>query len=316
MNSILRPLRLAMLGMIPGNGHPYSWSAIINGQYDREAMARCPYPVIPVYLGAQPYENIGIPGAKVTHIWTDDPADAQQVAQAARIEHVVGRPEEVIGEVDGVIISTDDGSEHTWRARPFIEAGLPVFIDKPLATTREECRTFARWHRDGARILSSSGLRYSPDWKPLVGRDWRWITSTTAKTWERYGIHALEPVFKLLGTGLETASTIADEHSTLVTLTHRSGAKATIAVLPDLPASAGVIHAYSRDEQISIKMTDTYSAFRGQMLAVVQWMRSGCDPYPFEETLELMATLIAGIESRQQGAPVVIPNVLKSLTQS
>ena len=33
------PLRLAMLGLIPGNGHPYSWSAIING-YDRAAMAR------------------------------------------------------------------------------------------------------------------------------------------------------------------------------------------------------------------------------------------------------------------------------------
>ena len=47
------PLRLAMLGMIPGNGHPYSWSAIVNG-FDPEAMAACPYPVIPRYLGAQP----------------------------------------------------------------------------------------------------------------------------------------------------------------------------------------------------------------------------------------------------------------------
>ena len=40
------PLRLAMLGMIPGNGHPYSWSAIVNG-FDPAAMAACPYPVIP-----------------------------------------------------------------------------------------------------------------------------------------------------------------------------------------------------------------------------------------------------------------------------
>ncbi|HWL52024.1 MAG TPA: Gfo/Idh/MocA family oxidoreductase [Chthoniobacteraceae bacterium] len=307
------PLKLAMLGMIPGNGHPYSWSAIINGQYDREAMAQCPYPVIPVYLGAQPYEQVGIPGAKVTHIWTDHPAEAHDVARAARIDHVVECPEAVIGKVDGVIISTDDGTDHTRRARPFVEAGLPVFIDKPLATTRGECLTFARWHREGARLLSSSGLRYSPDWQPLAGRDWRWITSTTGKTWERYGIHALEPVFKLLGPGFETAFTTGDDASTLVNLTHQSGAKATIAVLPDLPASAGVLHAYGREEQVSLKMSDTYSAFRGQMVAVVEWMRTGRDPYPFEETLELMAILIAGIESRGQGSPIAVTPILNSL---
>ena len=27
-------IRLAMLGMVDGNGHPYSWSAIINGRYE------------------------------------------------------------------------------------------------------------------------------------------------------------------------------------------------------------------------------------------------------------------------------------------
>ena len=50
-----------MLGMIAGNGHPYSWSAIING-YDRAAMARCPYAGIPVYLGGQPHESVRATG--------------------------------------------------------------------------------------------------------------------------------------------------------------------------------------------------------------------------------------------------------------
>ena len=40
-----KELRIAMLGMIPGNGHPYSWSALLNG-YDKARMAQCPYPVI------------------------------------------------------------------------------------------------------------------------------------------------------------------------------------------------------------------------------------------------------------------------------
>ena len=91
-----QPLRLAMLGMIPGNGHPYSWSAIING-YDRAEMARCTYPTIPAYLGAQPHASVGVPGVCVTHLWTDDPSEAGAVARASLIPHVVARPEEVIG---------------------------------------------------------------------------------------------------------------------------------------------------------------------------------------------------------------------------
>ena len=61
-------IRLAILGITPGNGHPYSWSAMFNG-YDRELMTReCPFAGIPVYLNKEPAAPLTIPGAKVTHI--------------------------------------------------------------------------------------------------------------------------------------------------------------------------------------------------------------------------------------------------------
>ena len=101
-------IRLAMLGMVEGNGHPYSWSAIING-YDKDEMAKCPYSAIPQYLGAQPDENLGVQGAKVTHIWTDNIEDAKKVAKATRIDNVVAKPQDVLGEVDAIIIPTDKG---------------------------------------------------------------------------------------------------------------------------------------------------------------------------------------------------------------
>ncbi len=53
-----REIRLAMLGMVDGNAHPYSWSAIING-YDPKAMRSAigdRYPVILDYLGQQPLQ--------------------------------------------------------------------------------------------------------------------------------------------------------------------------------------------------------------------------------------------------------------------
>jgi predicted dehydrogenase len=302
-------IRLAMLGMIEGNGHPYSWSGIING-YNPDEMAKCPYAGIPVYMGRQPLESVRIPGARVTHIWTDDPADAPKVAAASLIETVVANPEDVIGHVDAAVIATDDGSDHVRRARPFIEAGLPVFIDKPMATTLDELRQFVQWHRDGSIILSTSGMRYAPEMRLSDEQrahlgDLRWITSFTCKTWERYGIHALEAVEPLLGRGFLTVQAHHDAGGDVMHITHRSGVKLTIGALHDAYGSFGAVHLYGTKGDLALKLADTYHAFRGQLVAFIDMLRSGTRPLPFDETVELMAVIMAGIRSREQGGTIV-----------
>lgn len=295
-------LRLAMLGMIPGNGHPYSWSALLNG-FDPDAMASCPYPVIPQYLASRPDQPIA--DARVTHIWTDDPADAQLVAAAARIDHIVDRPEAVLGEVDGVIIATDDGDDHVRRARPFVEAGLPVFVDKPLATNAADLRQFSDWVAGGARILSSSGMRYAAELDGIEG-DWRWISAATPKSWERYGIHLLEPVSRLLGPGFQSIRLVPEDRSSIAQITHRSGAAITLAALDSAVGGAFRFHLHGVSEYQSIAITDTYTAFRRQLEAVVAWMHGGAAPIEFAETCELMRVLIAGRESREQGGVEIL----------
>lgn len=302
-------IRLAMLGMIEGNGHPYSWSGIING-YNPDEMAKCPYAGIPVYMGRQPLESVRIPGARVTHIWTDDPADGPKVAAASLIETVVANPEDVIGHVHAAVIATDDGSDHVRRARPFIEAGMPVFIDKPMATTLDELRQFVQWHRDGSIILSTSGMRYAPEMRLSDEQrahlgDLRWITSFTCKTWERYGIHALEAVEPLLGRGFLSVQAHHDAGGDVMHITHRSGVKLTIGALHDAYGSFGAVHLYGTKGDLALKLADTYHAFRGQLVAFIDMLRSGTRPLPFDETVELMAVIMAGIRSREQGGAIV-----------
>ena len=309
MSAHAKEIRLAMLGMIAGNGHPYSWSAIING-YNPAEMAKCPYPSIPVYLGRQPFDSMGVPGARVTHVWTDDPTDAPKVAAASLIPHVVSRPEDVIGNVDAVVIATDNGDDHVRRARPFIEAGLPVFIDKPLATNIADLRQFAAWHRAGKVLLSTSGMRYAPEMRLTEAQrahlgELRWITSFTCKTWERYGIHALESVEPLLGVGFTSVQALTDAGGDLMHVTHRSGVRVTIGALHDAYGSFGAVHLYGTRGQLALTLTDTYNAFRGQLIAFIDLLRRGTRPLPFAETVELMAVLIAGLRSRTQGGRAV-----------
>ncbi len=114
-------LRLGIIGMTEGNGHPYSWSAIFN-RYDREAMTNeCPFPGIPAYLNKVPPEEIGISGARVTHVFCDNPEDARHVSRLSFVPNIAAAPEEMIGQVDAVLIATDIGPEHVRRSRPFLE---------------------------------------------------------------------------------------------------------------------------------------------------------------------------------------------------
>lgn len=295
-----------MLGMIPGNGHPYSWSAIING-YDRAAMASCPYAGIPVYLGGQPHESVRVPGVQVTHLWTDNPAEAPHVAQASLIPHVVARPEDVIGQVDAVLISTDDGTDHVRRARPFVEAGLPVFVDKPLATTIEDLRTFIAWKRAGRRILSSSGMRYAPELAALIANraalgDLRWLSFVSIKTWDRYGIHVLEPAFRVLGPGFVSVRLETQPGLEVAHLLHQSGVQVTLPIIYDGGLSFGTGQVCGTKGATTVRFADTYTAFRQQLLSYIEFVRSGQDPYPFDHTVEMMCVIIAGIRSREQGS--------------
>lgn len=300
-------IRLAMVGMLDDNHHPFSWSAIINGRYDRGLMASYADPVIVRYLGAQPPDALGIPGARVTHIWADQREHADRVAAAAMIPNIVDRPEGVIGEVDAVLIPTDIGGEHLERCRPFIEAGVPVFIDKPLTDNEEHLCAFEQWYLAGKPFMSCSALRYSREYAELrenmdaIG-ELRLITVAMVKSWERYGIHALEGVYPFLRPGgWKDVIHAGDQDNHVVHLRHQDGVSVIVSVLPDLYGGMGHLCLYGTKSSASGRFQDSFTAFKAQLSAFVSYLRTGDRPFDFEQTLELMRMVIAAKVSLDEG---------------
>jgi len=301
-------IRLALLGCSSGNGHPYSWSAMFNG-YDRELMTReCPFAGIPAYLNKEPAETLTIPGAKVTHICCvgDGGFTAEHVATCSLIPHVVAKPTDVIGQVDAVIIGTDIGSEHVERARPFIEAGLPVFVDKPMVDNEADLATFVGWVREGRAIFSSSCMRYAKEYMPyrLSTHDLgslRFVSITTPKSWERYGIHALEGIYPILGPGFLSARNVGTLERNVVHLKHRCGADVVVVATADMYGAFGCLQLCGTAGHAQVSFGDSFFSFKAQLTAFVDYLRTGVRPFPFAETVELMHLVIAGIRSREQG---------------
>jgi predicted dehydrogenase len=301
-------IRLAMIGCTSGNGHPYSWSAMFNG-YDRELMTReCPFAGIPVYLNKEPAETLTIPGATVTHVCCtgDGGFTAEHVATCALIPHVVENPTDVIGQVDAVIVATDIGAEHVARCRPFIEAGLPIFVDKPLVDNAADLQTFQAWVAEGKPLMSSSCMRYAKEFLPYrlstheLGA-LRFASITMPKNWERYGIHALEAIYPILGPGFRSVRNTGTAERNVVHLTHRSGVDAVVVVSADMYGAFGCLQLCGTAGHTQVAFSDTFFAFKAQLAAFIDYLRTGERPFPFAETVELMRLVIAGLESREKG---------------
>jgi predicted dehydrogenase len=123
---------IGIIGLSEGNGHPFSYASIING-YSHAGLASSGWPGIYEYVRRRHASEFGLNGWTVTHAWTQDPETTRRLCAACHIPNGVDDYREFLGSVNAVIIARDDYKTHLQMAHLFLEAGLPVFVDKPLS---------------------------------------------------------------------------------------------------------------------------------------------------------------------------------------
>ena len=103
-------------------------------------MKDCGFPVIPEYLGNQTFPKDSIPNAEVTHVWTQDYDLSKHIAKSSNIGTVAREATDMIGSVDAVLLARDDSENHLIHALPFLQAGIPIYIDKPLSCNLQDAQ--------------------------------------------------------------------------------------------------------------------------------------------------------------------------------
>ena len=102
-------------------------------------------------------------GMVLTHVWSVRPDFARGVEEKFQGVEAVGDPRDMIGHIDGMIIDDVTAiSLYPVLARPFLEAGIPTFVNRPFATSlakgREMVETAAQ---HGTALLSASTWEFS-----------------------------------------------------------------------------------------------------------------------------------------------------------
>ncbi|WP_020577305.1 Gfo/Idh/MocA family protein [Actinopolymorpha alba] len=264
-----------------------------------------------------------IPGARISWVWggelRPDQPDATTLARTYAIEEVVGEPTEALAETDLVLVveGSDNGANHVPLARPFVAAGVPTFIDKPMSAELVEARMLFRLAAErGVPVTSSSALRYARELRENRDRIARMgrlssVVSVGPGRWFFHSIHGLEQLHTLLGPGVEWVRRFAWPDRDVAVLGYPDGRPS--AVVQTLRDAEYRFHLtmYAEKGWYSLETNDYDAFYRGQLRAVVEMARTGIPPVAPEETLELLAILHAGVRSEEAGGqPVRVADVL------
>ncbi len=228
--------------------------------------------------------------------------------------------EAMLPDVDAVLLESVDGRPHLKQVIPVLKAGKIVFIDKPVAgTLADALMIYELSAKYKVPLFSSSSLRYSTGIasaknNPKIGKIHGCLTYSPCSLdpthpdlfW--YGVHGVESLYAVMGTGCKTVQRTSTKDHDLVTGTWDDGRVATFRGIRGGKAEYGCLVFGEK----GVVPVGGYTGYEPLVVEIAKFFRTGVVPVRPEETIELFAFMEAADESKRQGgAPVTIANVLQ-----
>ena len=250
----------------------------------------------------------GFPG---TSKITDDETLAEYTATVAGYGvEPVDAPEELIGKIDAVMVEFQSGIVHLEYARPFLEAGIPTFVDKPFTCSVDDAQELAELaEANDVPLFSSSSLRYALEIQQLKAEQAQTGEVLGAMAYSpaglhpenpglfHYGIHAVETLYALMGPGCQD-----------VWCVYEDGAEVVVGRWEDerlgsIRGTRAGTHGYGftawcENEVRACSINASY-IYRELLKKVVGMFESGIAPLDIEETIEIVAFVEAAAKSAQ-----------------
>lgn len=225
---------------------------------------------------------------------------------------VVHDMDELLEQVDGVMLCSNDARVHLEQAMPVIQAQKKLFIDKPFATNLEESvRIFDAAEKYRTRIFTSSALRFIKSIQEfdasisgnVVGAHTFSPCSIEPYLADLlwYGIHGIEMLFAVMGAGCKTVQRTHTESFDLVTGVWDDGRVGTFRGFRKGDSGfGGTVFAGK-----NIITLGGFESYKPLVKAMVDFFETGIPPVSRRETLEIIAFIMAADESKKQGGKLV-----------
>ncbi len=233
---------------------------------------------------------------------------------------VVDTIEALLSKVDAVLLETNDGRIHLEQAIPVLKAHKPLFIDKPVAASLADALAiYEMASRYKTPVFSSSALRFMANAQEVAkgkigkvnGAD-TYSPATIEKThpdlyW--YGIHGIEILFTVMGTGCKSVSRVYIPDTDVVVGEWEDQRIGTFRGLRNSGKGRGFGGTVFGDEGIAT--VGPFDGYNNLLVQIAKFFTTGIPPVPSAETLEICAFIEAADESKVKGGtPVYIKDVM------
>ena len=119
-------------------------------------------------------KNGEYPDVEVAGIYSYDAEVTKKLSEDFSVP-VMENYDFLVGQVDGIVVTARHGSNHYKYAKPYIEKGIPMFIDKPITSDPNEAVKFmADCQRNGVRLAGGSMLKHDVavnEIKDIINKD-------------------------------------------------------------------------------------------------------------------------------------------------
>lgn len=298
------PLRVGIIGL--DTSHAVAFTNILNDEKATPEVAGCR--VVAAYPKGSPDIESSVsrvPGyiAKV---------------QEKEVE-IVDSIDALLKRVDVVLLETNDGRPHLEQVIPVLKAHKRVFVDKPIAASLTDAvAIFEAARKFQTPLFSSSSLRYMEGAQDVRGGALGDVTGcdtyspcsleVTHPDLYWYGIHGVEALFTVMGTGCESVTRVHAPDLELVAGVWQGGRVGTFRGIRKGKGGYGGTAFGTK----GIRVLGPYAGYRPLLVEIVKFFRTGKPPVSAAETLEIYAFMEAADESKRQGGvPVAIATVME-----
>jgi hypothetical protein len=297
-----KPFRIGIIGL--DTSHVVAFTQIFNESKQPDPLAR--FRVVAAFKGGSP----DMPKESADRV----PGYTKTLTEKFGVK-IYDTIEELCKNVDGIMLESVDGRPHLAQAEPVIKAGLPLFIDKPMAGSLHDVIEIFRLAQEAkVPCWSSSSLRFDTNVvemkEKIKNQRVREVVAWGPCHIEKhhpdlfwYGVHGVEILYTLMGTGCENVVRIL---GTDIVVGYWTGGR--VGVFDPTRKDYGMEVITDQGTLISGIKGDFY---RQQMNQVAKFFETRRAPIDSKTTIELFAFMEGADESkRQDGKPVTIADVM------
>ncbi len=244
------------------------------------------------------------PGFEVKYVWGETDEFAKKAMDQGKIPYQAKEQKEMLGKIDALIVDHRHAKYHLEAARPFVEAGIPAFIDKPFCYRASEGKDFLQMAKSkGTPVSSYSSIAQSSATFDMIeqiksmGEITQVVRTGPIDLDSKYGgvffygVHLVQPLMYMFGEDIDEVRITRNGNTGNASLRFSSGLFATLVFKEKAYGWETYVESGKKFEELKSRVEESDPP--KNYADMVEMFRTGKEPRPHQSILNCVSVLEA-----------------------